>query len=180
MAVKLVGIKIPKFLSKLFLLKFIYYITYAIASVYVLALIINKTYNSVLVFIILYLLMNLITKNEVLKLIGALAFTTCEVCMSKFRIIEGNKSTSSAGSDTKNDTSGNKKTLECYYNNSSGNCVQMNADNAKTICKEKGCTGTASIAKACKKVTCYKYNKSNSSPQCTNTDASNKNKSKCS
>lgn len=179
MAVKLVGIKIPKFLSKLLKLKFIYYITYAIASVYVLALVINKTYNSVLVFIILYLLMNLITKNEVLKLLGALAFTTCEVCISKFRIIEGN-ATSGAGSDTKSDTSGNKKTLECYYNNSSGNCVQMNADNAKTICKEKGCTGTASIAKACKKVTCYKYNKSNSSPQCTNTDASNKNKSKCS
>ena len=39
--------------------------------------------------------MNLITKNEVLKLIG-MASITCEVCMSKFRIIEGNKSTSSA------------------------------------------------------------------------------------
>jgi hypothetical protein len=166
MVVKIIGIKLPKFLSNLLKLKFIYYIAYAIASVYVLALIINKTYNSVLVFIILYLLMNLITKNEVLKLAGALGFTTCQVCMSKFKLLEGNSSASSTDSSTSSDESGNSSEDEKYYKNSAGNCVQMNGDNAKTVCNANNCSGTATITKACNKITCYSCQKNS---QCTNT-----------
>ena len=111
--------------------------------------------------------MSLVTKNAVIKLIAALAFTTCQVCMSKFRIIEGstNKSTSSAGSDTKSDTSGNKKTNKKYYWKTSSSCQQVNGDEAKTICKAKGCDKPYTIAKACQKITCYKCQKNS---QCTN------------
>lgn len=103
-------------------------------------------------------------KYLILALIILLTFGTCHKCMSFFSIQEGNSAKVEVDSDTKKDTSGNKKKSEKYWQTTkdgTAGCYQLKDNDAKKICKDKGCDGDASIDKACKKMTCYKCKTNN-------------------